>query len=132
MTKVFVIYAAKDYPFYERLTAQARTAKLLVEFDHMEVKQPWFAAWKAQCRTRIYNCDGAIVLVSRNTIDGGIDWELECARVFGITILGVNVDKDQRGSVSKEPPGWGVIDWGDWPGIACFIQSVKGPSASPY
>ena len=130
MTKVFVIYAAKDYPCYERLTAQARTAKLPVDFDHMEVKQPWFAAWKAQCRNRIYGCDGAIVLVSRNTIDGGIDWELECARSFEIPILGVNVDKDKMGSVSKEPPGWVVIDWADWPGIARFIQSVKGPSAS--
>ena len=130
MTKIFVIYASKDYPFYERLTAQARSARLPVEFDHLEAKQPWFPTWKAHCRTRVYSCDGAIVLVSRNTIDGGIDWELECATEFGIPILGVNVDKDQRGSVPKAPPGWVVINWGDWPGIAQFIQSVIRPSGS--
>ena len=119
-----------DYPFYERLTAQARGDRLPVEFDHIQVKQPWVRAWKAECRTRIYNCDGAIVLVSRNTIDGDIGWELECTGDFSIPVLGVNVDKDQRGSVSKEPPGWVVIKW-DWPGIARFIQSIKGPSAAP-
>jgi hypothetical protein len=132
MTRMFVIYASKDYPFYERLAAQARTARLQVEFDHLEVKQPWVPAWKAQCRNRVCKSDGAIVLVSRNTIDGGIDWELECAADFGIPILGVNVDKEQKGSVPKEPPGWVVTDWADWPGIARFIQSAKGLSASSH
>ena len=131
MTKVFVMYASKDWSFYERLTAHARSAKLVAEFDHLQSKQPWFAAWKAQCRSRIYQCDGAIVLVSRNTIDGGIEWELECATDFGMPILGVNVDAEQKGSVPKEPPGWEVINWGDWPGLARFIQLVKRQSASP-
>jgi hypothetical protein len=128
VTKVFVIYASKDYPFFERLKAEARKANLPVEFDHIQAKQPWFPAWKAQCRSRIYQCDAAIVLVSRNSIDGDIGWELECAGDFAMPILGVNVDKDQRGSVSKAPPGWVVIEW-DWPGIARFVNSIKGTSA---
>ena len=128
--KVFVIYASKDWPFYERLTGHARTEGLHVEFDHVQVKQPWFAAWKAHCRARIYECDAAIVLVSRNTIDGGIDWELECATEFGFPMLGINVDKDKKGSVPKEPPDWTVIDWEDWPGVASFLQLVKRQSAS--
>ena len=111
MTKVFVIYASKDYPFFERLKAEARKANLPVEFDHIQAKQPWFPAWKAQCRSRIYQ-----------------GWELECAGDFAMPILGVNVDKDQRGSVSKAPPGWVVIEW-DWPGIARFVNSIKGTSA---
>jgi hypothetical protein len=129
VTKVFVIYASKDYPFYERLKAQARAANLPAEFDHIQAKQPWFPAWKAQCRSRIYQCDAAIVLVSRNSTDGDIGWELQCAGDFGMPVLGVNVDKDQKGSVSKPPPGWVVIEW-DWAGIARFVKSV-GTSATP-
>ncbi len=130
MAKVFVIYASEDWPFYDRLTAQTRTANLQVEFDHLKVKQPWFAAWKAHSRTKIYQCDAAIVLVSRHTVDGGIDWELECAMEFGMPILGINVDKDQKGSVPKEPPGWEQMKWGDWEELSRFIQLVKRQSAS--
>jgi hypothetical protein len=130
VTKVFVIYASKDYPFFERLKTQARTANLPVEFDHIQAKQPWLPSWKSGCRNRIYECDAAIVLVSRNTMDGGIGWELECAVDFAMPVLGVHVDKDHRGSVPKEPPGWVPIDW-DLAGIARFIKSVKGQSAAP-
>ena len=129
MTKVFVIYASKDYPFFERLKVQARTANLPVEFDHIQAKQPWFPAWKSQCRSRIYGCDAAIVLVSRNSMDSDIGWELECVGSLGMPVLGVNVDKDHRGSVSKEPPGWAVIEW-DMAGIARFVKAAKGTSAA--
>ena len=129
VTKVFVVYASKDYPFYERLKAAARTANLAVEFDHIQAKQPWFPAWKAQCRRRIYECEAAIVLVSRNSLDSDIGWELECIGELGMPVLGVYVDKEQRGSVSKPPPGWVVIEW-EWPGIARFVNSVKGTSAA--
>ena len=128
MNKVFVIYASKDYPFFERLKAQARTAGLPVEFDHVQAKQPWFPAWKAQCRSRIYECDAAIVLVSRNSKDGDIGWEMECAGDFGMPMLGVNVDKEQRGSVPKAPLGWTTVEW-DWPRIMAFIKGLKGTGA---
>ncbi len=131
MTKVFVIYASKDYPFYERLKAQARTANLPVEFDHIQAKQPWLPSWKEQCRRRVYESDAAIVLVSRNTADSDIGWEMECAGNFGMPILGINVDAEQRGSVSKAPPGWVVIAW-DWPGIARFLKSLEGASAASH
>jgi hypothetical protein len=132
VTRVFVICAPKDEVFFVRLTDQARSAKLPVEFDHTLLKQSWVPHWKAQCRTRIYPCGGAIVLISKNTREGGIGWELECARAFEIPMLGVHVDQHERGSVPKELLGWGVIEW-NWPEIARFIQSLtKGSSASAW
>ncbi len=129
MTRVFVICAPKDEAFFLRMIDQAKASKLAVEFDHMQVKQPWVPHWKAQCRTRIYPCEAAIVLISKNTSEGGLAWELECARTFDIPMLGVHVDSRERGPVPKELHDHTVIEW-SWPDVAKFIQGLGGSSAS--
>lgn len=129
VTRVFVICASKDEVFFLRLIDQAKSGKLSVEFDHMQVKQPWVPHWKAQCRTRIYPCEGAIVLIGKNTSDGALGWELECARTFDIPMLGVHVDPRERGVVPKELADHTVIEW-NWPDIAKFIQSLTAGSTA--
>ena|SRR5579884_1737529 len=129
MARVFVIYVPEDYLAYDRITSQARAAKTAVEFDHMQVKQAWVPGWKGQCRLRIYNCDGAIVLIGKQTTQGDAAWELQCAEEFGIPMLGVHIDKQKPGPVPKELRDSTVIEW-DWPKIARFIQSLgKGSIA---
>ena len=130
MAKIFVIYAPKDATFYDRLAEQARNARLLAEFERMQTKTPWVPEWKAQSRSKIYRCDAAIVLISKSISEGGLAWELACAREFDIPMLGVHVDKYEKGPVPKELEGGTVIDW-NWPQIAKFIQSLsKGSTAS--
>ena len=124
MTRVFVICASKEEAFFLRMIEQARNSKLAVEFDHMQAKQPWVPHWKAQCRTRIYPCEGALVLISKYTGEGGLAWELECARTFEIPMLGVHVDPRERGVVPKELHDHTVIEW-NWPDVARFIQSLS-------
>lgn len=123
MTRIFVIYAEEDHLCFDRLSEQARTARVSVEFDRMQVKQPWVPMWKTQCRTRIFACDGAIVFLSKRTQQGiGITWELECARESDAPMLGVHVDKHEKGPVPAELRGARLIEW-NWPEIAKFIQS---------
>jgi hypothetical protein len=130
MTRVFVIYAADDYRHFERLSEQARSAKLAVEFDRVQAKQPWVSGWKGGVRTKVFQCDGAIVLISKKTSQGGIAWEMECARTIGIPVLGVHVDKHERGALPEGLTAAEAIEW-NWPDIARFIQSLaKGSSAS--
>jgi hypothetical protein len=129
MSRVFVIFAPEDYLHFERLTGQARSAKLLVEFDCMHVKQAWVPAWKGQCRTKVYRCDGAVVLISKHTHQGGVEWELECARAFGIPMLGIHADKPASGSVPEQLGDAEVIEW-SWPDIARFIRSLTKDSSA--
>ena len=129
MIKVFVIHAPEDHQFFDKIKDQAHAAKLAVEFDRMQVKQPWVPGWKGQCRTRIYNCGGAIVMLSKSTNAGGIGWELECAQAFDLPMLGVHTDKSKGGSVPEELRDSKVVEW-NWPDIARFIQSLnKGTQA---
>ena len=129
MARIFIIHATEDNLSFDKLTGQARTAKLKAEFDHMQAKQAWVPGWKGQCRTRIYNCDGAIVLISKHTSQGSVGWELECAQAFAFPMLGVYVDKPERGFVPEQLRDLNLIEW-NWPEIARFIQSLtKGQSA---
>ena len=128
MTRIFVIYVPEDYLAFDRLAAQARAAKLSVEFDRMQVKQAWVPGWKPQCRTRIYKCDAAIVLLGKHTNQGDAAWELECAQSFDMPMLGVHIDKATSGAIPNELQGSDIIEW-NWALIAKFIQAPQGSSA---
>ena len=126
--RIFVIYAAEDHTLFDRLAEQARAAKLPVAFERMQAKQPWVPLWKSQCRTRMVSADGAIVLISKRTHQGaGIPWELQCAKEAHTPIIGVHVDKYEKGKVPDELASAQIIEW-NWPEIQNFIQSVKRSS----
>jgi len=129
VTRVFVICVPEDSRSFDRLAEQARGAKLAVEFDRMQVKEPWIPAWKGQARTRIFKCNGAIVLLSKNTNKGGLAWELECARAVDLPLLGIQADKHEKGFVPQELTDCPVLEW-NWPDIQRFIQELgKAPGA---
>jgi hypothetical protein len=123
VTRVFVICVPEDSRLFDRLGEQARSARLQVEFDRMQVKEPWIPAWKGQARTRIFKCSGAIVLLSKNTNKGGLAWELECARAVDLPMLGIHADKIEKGSVPAELTECPVLEW-NWPDIQRFIQGL--------
>ena len=96
----------------------------------MQAKQPWVPLWKSQCRTRMFNSDGAIVLISKKTQQGaGLSWELQCAREAQTPIIGVQVDKYEKGTTPEPLGAAPIIEW-NWPEIASFIQSVQRRSKS--
>ena len=101
MTRVYVIHADEDYLSFDRLAAQARSAKLPVDFDHMPAKQTWVPHWKGNCRNRIYRCGGAIVFLSKHTAQGGVGWELECAQACALPMLGLCVEESKTPNDSR-------------------------------
>ena len=121
--RVFLAYAEEDYKFRDLVVGQAKTANLSVEFADMPAKQPWVPRWKAACRTRAFECDKAIVLISRKTKQGaGVKWEMECISETQIPVLGVYTETCDKSAVPDELHDSRVIAW-NWPEIAGFIQS---------
>jgi hypothetical protein len=130
MIRVFVIHADEDYLSFDRLAAQGRSAKLPADFDHMPTKQMWVPHWKANCRSRIYRCVGAIVFLSKHIAQGGVGWELECAQACALPMLGLCVEGSKTPTVPEELSDWPVMDW-NWPEIERFIRTLaKGSSAT--
>ena len=88
----------------------------------MPAKQPWVPRWKAACRTRAFECDAGIVLISKKTKQGaGVKWEMECIRDSGMPMLGVFMEKCDKSAIPDELHEARTIDW-NWPDVASFIQ----------
>lgn len=122
--RVFISFAVEDSYARDFLVGQARNNRSPFEFVDMSVKQPFDAAWKTRCRTKIRGCHGMIALISPNTIRAtGARWEMWCAVDERIPLLGVYISKDNRGRVPPELQGKRVINW-TWAGIASFINSL--------
>jgi hypothetical protein len=90
----------------------------------MSVKEPFDERWKSQCRTKMKGCDGVVALLSKNTMKAtGARWEMWCANDEKIPLIGVHIDRDNKGAIPPELSGKKVIEW-TWAGIASFINSL--------
>jgi hypothetical protein len=129
MTRVFVAYAEGDDALRERLIGQARNSKLTVEFLHMPTKQPWVPLWKGTCRTRVFQSDCAVVLVSKKTQGDAIKTELDFIREAQIPVLAVSA-AEFTGTVPEQVRDARVVEW-NWNDIGRFLQTggVAGAGA---
>jgi hypothetical protein len=122
--RIFISFASEDIRFRDLLVGQARNEKSPFAFVDMSVKEPWDSQWKTNCRTKIKGCDGIIALVSPNTMKAtGARWEMNCANEEKIPMIGLYIDKNNKGTVPPELSGKRVIEW-TWAGIASFIDRL--------
>jgi hypothetical protein len=69
-------------------------------------------------------CDEVIALISTRTRNAdGARWEMRCAAEEGKPLLGVHIQKDDKGVVPSELIGYPVIEW-SWDGMASFITTT--------
>jgi hypothetical protein len=122
--RIFISFAIEDAYARDFLVQQARDERSPFEFTDMSVKEPWDNSWKTRCRIKIKGCDGIIALISKKTRNAdGARWEMKCADEEGIPILGVHVQKDDKGAIPLELAGYKVVEW-SWTNIASFINSL--------
>ncbi len=120
---MFVAFAVEDKQYRDLLKGQTLNANSSFSYVDMSAKQPWDSAWKTNCRTRIKGCDGAIALLSSNSLKAdGQKWEIKCAKEEGIPLLGVYI---HRNDTSSPPEMYGArkINW-DQAEIGRFIDSL--------
>lgn len=121
--RIFISFAVEDKYARDFLVGQAKNNNCPIEFTDMSVKNPWDTNWKTNCRTKIKGCDGVIALISKKTYNAaGAKWEMQCAVDEGIPIIGVHINKDDKGAIPSELSGKRVIEW-TWDGIVNFINS---------
>jgi hypothetical protein len=123
--RVFISFAVEDAKYRDFLVGQARNENSPFEFVDMSVKQPWSNSWKTRCRSKIKGCDGAIALVSKNTVTAsGQLWEVNCAKEEEVLVRGIYTTTDNRPSgLPKEFEGVRVVNW-TWENIKNFINSI--------
>ena len=121
--RVFVSFAIEDKKYRDFLVSQAKNERTPFSFIDMSVKEPWTQSiWKRKCRKKIQNCDGMIVLLSKNTWhSGGSRWEIKCAVQEDIPVVGMHIKQQNRGAIPPELYGMRVIDW-TWADLEKSIQ----------
>lgn len=123
--RIFISFAKEDAVFRTFLVGQARNRKSPLQLVDMSVKEPWSSSWKTRCRRKIKGCDGVVALLSKKTRNAkGARWEMKCAREEQIPIIGVHIDKNNKGAIPTELRGKKVINW-TWNGIADFIRRLR-------
>ena len=122
--KVFISFAIEDAYARDFLIGQAKDDRSPFEFVDMSVKEPWNSDWKTKCKNRISGCDAVIALISTHTRNAdGAKYEMDCANELDIPLLGVHIQKDDKGQVPPQLQEHKVIEW-TWTGIANFINSI--------
>ena len=125
MKRIFISFAIEDENLRDFLRGQSRNTNSPFEFVDMSVKQPWDSQWKTKCRTRIRGCDGMISIITRNTknADGQI-WEMNCAKVEGISLLAIYGNNSHIGATIPNECGYlPVVDW-NWEKISAWIKQL--------
>lgn len=122
--RIFVSFAIEDERLRDLFIGQARNEEVPYELVDMSVKKPWDSSWKTKCRTRIKECNGVIVLVTKNLkkADGAI-WEIKCAKEEKIPIIGVYISNADSADKPDELFGTKCIQW-TWSGIKEFVDSI--------
>ncbi len=121
--RLFVAFAVEDKNYRDLLKGQTLNTNSSFSYVDMSAKQPWDNAWKTSCRARIKGCDGAIALLSSNSLRaGGQKWEIKCAKEEGVPLLGVYI---HRSDTSSPPEMNGVrkVHW-DQDEIGRFIDNL--------
>ena len=123
--RIFISFAIEDVKYRDDLVNQSRREKSPFEFIDMSAKKKWNEnEWKEKCRTKIKRCDGVIALLSKRTHNaGGARWEMQCATEENVPIIGMHIQKNNKGAIPKELKGEKVIEW-SWNNLDKFINSI--------
>ena len=123
--KIFISFAKEDEIYRDYLVEQAKKENSPFAFVDMSVKTPWKEnEWKEKCREKIKKCDGMIVLISKKTWhSSGARWEVKCAKHENIDVIGVHIQKNNKGAIPKELKGKKVVEW-SWNNLEKFINDL--------
>lgn len=123
--KIFISFAKEDEIYRDYLVEQAKKENSPFNFIDMSVKKPWNErVWKEKCRLKIRKCDGMIVLLSKKTWhSSGARWEIKCAKDESIEVVGMHIQKNNKGSIPPELKGKRIIEW-SWDNLEKTIKAI--------
>lgn len=125
--KIFISFAIEDKIYRDFLVDQANLKHSPFAFIDMSVKEKWDEdTWKEECRKKIRECDGVIVLMSKKTYHaGGVRWEMKCALEENILMIGIHIKKkpSERGAIPPELSDCDVYTW-SWENLNEFMNKL--------
>jgi len=110
--RVFLSFQVEDRWARDLLVGQARNRNNEIEFTDYSVHEPFDEKWKTNCRQRIAQTKGTIVLVGPTTSKAeAVLWEIAETIRQGHHMFGVQIDTDKTHPIPAGLAAGKVIRW---------------------
>jgi hypothetical protein len=110
--RAFISFEVEDRWARDFLVQQANDKRNDIEFVDYSVQKPWDASWKTQCKERISQTKGTIVLIGKTTYGSdAVIWEIEETVRQQHSLFGVQIHRDETHAVPSGLPSKNVIRW---------------------
>lgn len=117
--RAFISFEMEDRWARDFLVQQAKSENNSIEFVDYSVKNPWDSSWKTECKDRIAQTKGTIVLVGKTTSKSeAVLWEIAETNQQRHYLFGIQINKDEAHTIPAGLPHQNVIRWN-------FEQIVK-------
>ncbi len=110
--RAFISFEMEDRWARDFLVQQAHDKRNDLRFIDFSVQDPFNAAWKTNCRERIAQTKGTIVLIGRTThSSSAVLWEIEETIRQGHSLFGIQINHDSTHSLPKGLPSKNAVRW---------------------
>lgn len=117
--RAFISFEMEDRWARDFLVQQASDENNSIQFVDYSVQNPFDSSWKTECKKRIAQTKGTIVLVGKTTARSeAVQWEIAETNRQNNYIFGIQINKDETHVVPVGLPVRNVIRWN-------FDQIVK-------
>ena len=124
--QIFISHADEDVTLKNFIFAQEKNHHSPYDFVEISAEDPDDPKWQTQCRSLIKECDGVLVLVTKNTKVADSElWEVACAKQEGIPCRGIWGHTDNKPEVLPENLEDVEIDNWTWENIQEWIDSLE-------
>lgn len=121
--RAFISFEMEDRWARDFLSQQAKSKNNDIEFYDYSVKDPFESMWKTECRKRIGNTKGTIVLIGPTTYKSlAVIWEIEETIRQGHYIFGIQINREQTHVVPPGLPIGNVVRW-DFDQITTWLNT---------
>lgn len=112
MARAFISFQMEDRWSRDFLVQHARDKDTSIDFTDYSVHEPFDDMWKTNCRARIAQTKGTIVMVGQATARAeAVLWEIVETSRQGHPIFGIQINSDKTHPIPAGLPSSRVIRW---------------------
>lgn len=110
--RAFISFEMEDKWARDFLVQQAKDKRNDIAFYDYSVKDPFESKWKTECKKRIAQTKGTIVLVGATTWKSeAVLWEIAETTRQNHYIFGIQVNREKAHTIPKGLPSRNMIRW---------------------
>ena len=112
MARAFISFEMEDRWSRDFLIQHAHDKDTSIDFTDYSVHEPFDEKWKTNCRARIAQTKGTIVMIGSSTAgSAAVLWEIAETTRQGHPLFGIQTKNDATYPVPNGLPSSGVIRW---------------------